>query len=130
MMYFTKDEIVAIVSGLVGASVYVYKQEKHATLLEKLTALLLGAAMAWICTPILAWRTGLTNAPGALGAIGLIVGAFSMEVFELVISVLDEIQKDPKFIVNFIRKRFDSNEKEKVQKGKQGEGNEDESEES
>lgn len=125
-MYFTKDEIVAIIGGVVGASVYVYRQEKHATLVEKLSTLVLGAAMAWLCTPVLAWKAGLTDVPGALGAIGLIVGAFSMEVFELVISILDEIQKDPKFIVNFIRKKFDSNEKEKVQKRQQRERHENE----
>lgn len=120
-MQLTTDEIVAIIGGLIGASVYVYKQKNFATLLEKLFTVAVGAAMSWLCTPLIAWKLGVEDVQGAVGFIGASVGAFFMEIFELVTSVLDEIQKNPKFIIHFIKKKLMIDEKEEVQKGKRDE---------
>ena len=120
-MQLTTDDIIAIIGGLIGASVYVFKQKSLATLLEKLFTVSVGAAMSWLCTPLISWKLGLDDVPGAVGFIGASVGAFFMEMFELVTAVLDEIQKNPKFIIHFIKKKLMIDEKEEVQKGKRDE---------
>jgi hypothetical protein len=78
----------------------------------------MGASMAYLCTPFFVYKVGWGDAPGAHGVMGLIVGGFFIEAFELIVALTDELQANPKIIIAIIKKRF-LNEKEVQRKERQ-----------
>jgi hypothetical protein len=83
--------------------------------------------MAYLATPFFVYKLGLREVPGAAGLIGAIIGGSSMELFELFIALLDEIQSNPKFIIQIIKSKLGIKDEKEVQR-KERKRNQDDSE--
>lgn len=98
------NNFVLLVSGVLGALSYSIKKEMP--LWQRIGVILIGGASSLFVTPLIIYRLDLPNTAQISGGIGYLTGLFCIEVMETLFRVFDEIQKNPKFIVDFITRKF------------------------
>ena len=110
MDVFNKTELVSIVAGLSGSLMYIYR--KNISLFEKFVIFVIGGTSSFFITPFLVHYFGWEDKMGAVGFIGYVVGAISMEAFQSLVALMDYIQNNPSIVIDIIRLRFKSKDNE------------------
>ncbi|NDD54813.1 hypothetical protein EBZ39_13280 [bacterium] len=98
------NNTILLVSGMLGALSYALKKEMR--LWQKVSVVIMGGASSLFVTPLLVYWLGLPNTAQISGGIGYLIGLFSIEVMETAFKLFDEMQKNPKFLIEFIMKKF------------------------
>lgn len=98
------NNFVLLTSGALGAFSYAIKKEMR--LWQKVSVVIMGGASSLFLTPLLVYWLGLPGSVQMSGGIGYLIGLFCIEVMETAFKVFDEVQKNPKFLIDFITRRF------------------------
>lgn len=98
------NNFVLLASGALGALSYAIKKEMK--LWQRLSVIIMGGASSLFVAPLIVYYLNLPDTAQIAGGIGYLTGLFCIEVMETLFKVFDEIQKNPKFIVELITKRF------------------------
>jgi len=92
------------VGGVFGALLYAI--QKKMNFWQSLITVTTGGAGAVFLAPLIVTWAGLGHNPNIYAGIGFVTGMLVKEVAEIVIKILDELEKNPAFLVDLIRKRF------------------------
>lgn len=92
------------IGGFFGALLYAI--QKKLKTWQALIVVTTGGAAAVFLAPLIVVWVGLPQSPGIYGGIGFATGFLVKELSEIVIKILDELEKNPAFLVDLIRKRF------------------------
>lgn len=98
------NNFVLLASGALGALSYAIKKEMK--LWQRLSVIIMGGASSLFVAPLIVYYLNLPDTAQIAGGIGYLTGLFCIEVMETLFKLFDEIQKNPKFIVELITKRF------------------------
>jgi Na+-transporting NADH:ubiquinone oxidoreductase subunit NqrD len=98
------NNFVLLFSGILGAFSYVLKKEM--SFWQRLSVIVMGGASSLFLAPLIVYWLDLPNTTQISGGVGYLTGLLCIEVMETVFRVFDEIQKNPKFIIDFITRRF------------------------
>ena len=92
------------IGGFFGALLYAI--QKKMNFWQSLITVTFGGAGAVFLAPLIVTWAGLGHNPSIYAGIGFVTGMLVKEVAEIVIKILDELEKNPAFLVDLIRKRF------------------------
>ena len=95
---------VLLVSGALGAMSYAIK--KDMSLWQRIGTIIIGGASSVFLTPLIVMYLALPDTTQISGGVGYLTGLLCIEVIETVFRVMDEIQKNPRFIIDFITRKF------------------------
>ena len=92
------------IGGVFGALLYAI--QKKMNFWQSLITVTFGGAGAVFLAPLIVTWAGLGHNPSIYAGIGFVTGLLVKEVAEIVIRVLDELEKNPAFLVDLIKNRF------------------------
>jgi hypothetical protein len=72
---------------------------------EALTAIVLGVGASVAVGPFIVHWLGMKDLPSTYAALGFLIGMLVKEASEIVFKVADQLEQDPGFITDWIRKR-------------------------
>ena len=98
------NNFVLLASGALGAFSYAIKKEMK--LWQRLSVIIMGGASSLFVAPLIVYYLSLPNTAQIAGGVGYLTGLFCVEVMETFFRIFDEVQKNPKFILDYITKRF------------------------
>lgn len=98
------NNFVLIVSGVLGALSYAIKKEMH--LWQRISIIIMGGASSLFLAPLIVYYLDLPGTTQISGGIGYLTGLLCIEVMETVFKIFDEIQKNPKFIIDYLTRRL------------------------
>ena len=98
------NNFVLLTSGALGGLSYVLKKEM--SLWQRVLIIIMGGASSLLLTPLVIYWLDLPNTTQISGGIGYLTGLLCIEVMETVFKIFDEVQKNPKFIIEFITKKL------------------------
>ncbi len=98
------NNFVLLISGALGAMSYAIKRDMSPW--QRIGTIIVGGASSVFLTPLIVLYLSLPDTTQISGGIGYLTGLLCIEVMETVFKVMDEIQKNPKFIIDFITRKF------------------------
>lgn len=98
------NNFVLLLSGALGAMSYAIKRDM--SLWQRIGTILIGGASSLFLTPLIVMYLALPDSTQISGGIGYLTGLLCIEVMETVFKVMDEVQKNPRFIIDFITRKF------------------------
>jgi len=98
------NNFVLLISGALGAMSYAIKRDM--SLWQRIGTIIIGGASSIFLTPLIVHYLTLPDTTQISGGVGYLTGLLCIEVMETVFRVMDEIQKNPRFIIDFITRKF------------------------
>lgn len=98
------NNFVLIVSGVLGAFSYAIKKEMR--LWQRISIISMGGASSLFLAPLIVYYLDLPSTTQISGGIGYLTGLLCIEVMETVFKIFDEVQKNPRFILDFIARKL------------------------
>jgi hypothetical protein len=95
---------VLFAGGVFGAMIYAI--QKKMNFLQSLITIFTGGAGALFLGPLIVTWSGLGHSPQIYAGVGFLTGMLVKEVAEIVIKILDELEKNPAFIIEFIKNKL------------------------
>lgn len=95
---------VLFAGGVFGALIYAI--QKKMNFLQSLITVFTGGAGALFLGPLIVSWVRLDHTPGIYAGVGFLTGMLVKEVAEIVIKILDELEKNPSFIIEFIKSKL------------------------
>jgi hypothetical protein len=82
-----------------------YARHRKLKVWEALTAIILGVGASVAIGPFIVHWLGMKDLPSTYAALGFLIGMLVKEASEIVFKVADQLEQDPGFITDWIRKR-------------------------
>jgi hypothetical protein len=98
------NNFVLLISGALGAMSYAIKRDMSPW--QRIGTIIIGGASSVFLTPLIVLYLSLPDTTQISGGIGYLTGLLCIEVMETVFKITDEIQKNPRFIIDFITRKF------------------------
>lgn len=98
------NNFVLLLSGALGAMSYAIKRDM--SLWQRIGTIIVGGASSVFLTPLIVLYLALPDTTQISGGVGYLTGLLCIEVMETVFKVMDEIQKNPRFIIDYITRKF------------------------
>ena len=95
---------VLFAGGVFGALIYAI--QKKMNFLQSLITIFTGGAGALFLGPLIVYWVRLNNTPEIYAGVGFLTGMLVKEVAEIVIKILDELEKNPSFIIESIKSKL------------------------
>ena len=92
------------IGGVFGALLYAI--QKKMNFWQSLITVTFGGAGAVFLAPLIVTWAGLGHNPSIYAGIGFVTGMLVKEVVEIVIKILDELEKNPAFLIEIIKNKF------------------------
>ena len=95
---------VLFIGGVFGSLIYAI--QKKMNFLQALITVFTGGTGALFLGPLIVTWSGLGNSPQIYAGVGFLTGMLVKEVAEIIIKILDELEKNPSFIIDIIKSKF------------------------
>ena len=95
---------VLFLGGVFGSLIYAI--QKKMNFFQSLITVFTGGAGAVFLGPLIVAWSGLGHSPQICAGVGFITGMLVKEVAEIIIKILDELEKNPAFIIDIIKSKF------------------------
>ena len=92
------------VGGFFGALLYAI--QKKMNFWQSLITVTTGGAGAVFLAPLIVTWAGLGHNPNIYAGIGFVTGMLVKEVAEIAIRILDELEKNPSFLIDILKNKF------------------------
>ena len=83
----------------------IYARHRRLKVWEAFAAIILGVGASVAIGPFLAHWLGFKDTPSTYAALGFLIGMLVKEISEIVFKVADELEANPGFITDFIRRK-------------------------
>lgn len=83
----------------------IYARHRKLKVWEAFAAIILGVGASVAIGPFLVQWFGFADSPSTYAALGFLIGMLVKEVSEIVFKVADELEANPGFITDFIRRK-------------------------